>query len=60
MLPGAFFHSNVPRGEMDNANCFIKALHTFMKVFKEERPEMRAVEEFFRWDNMRSRTQQRL
>jgi O-acetyl-ADP-ribose deacetylase (regulator of RNase III) len=44
----------VPRGKTGNANCFIKALHMFMKLWTEKCPEMSTGEGFFDWDNVQT------
>jgi hypothetical protein len=48
---GRVYTIYVPRGKTGNANCFIKALQVFMKLWTEKCPEMSAGERCFHWDN---------
>ena len=48
---GLIYTNIVPRGTTVNAAYIVKALATFMKNFKEKRPQMAAGDWFFHWDN---------
>ncbi len=48
---GLIYTNIVPRGTTVNAAYIVKALATFMKKFKEKRPQMAAGDWFFHWDN---------
>jgi [histone H3]-lysine36 N-dimethyltransferase SETMAR len=48
---GMVYTNYVPRGDTVNADYVIKVLRAFLKILKEKRPELRAGEWYFHWDN---------
>ena len=53
---GLIYTNIVPRGTKVTADYIITALSTFLRVFKQKRPEMSSGEWFFHWDNAPSHT----
>jgi len=41
----------VPMGTMVNANYIMDALGKFLKIYKQKRPKVASLEQFFHWDN---------